>query len=281
MAYVWVQQWVALPVIVEEQQMGDVPPDAGIGPTSRLSAEDEAQLSATQFQQGSQVRSRTPGANAPFHNQFSSLPSFQQRIEPTRIPSQQGFGSINPQSGQQQHASPFNMTAMAGSLPDYGSGGANPAFQSPQPQQQDQRRLSGASTPAVVYQLQQSLQYPPGPSNLTSPASFGNFPQSQYGSAFGQPSGGQQQSFGPYGSGQQRMPGMQQSVPSYTPLSPQQFYFAQGQQLTNYPGQVGQFPGAYGRPGQPSLSSLDTRMPSYGEASLSGLEGQSGKSASL
>lgn len=280
MAYVWVQQWVALPVIVEEQQMGDVPPDAGIGPSGRLSAEDEAQLSATQYQQGSQIQPRAPGANAPFHTQFSTLPSFPQRIEPSRIPSQQAFGSLNPQAGQQQQGSSFNMSAMAGALPDYGPGGPNPTIHPSQQQPQPQRRLSGASTPALVYQLQQNLQYPQGAPNLTSPTSFGNFPQSQYGGAFGQPPGGHQQSFGPYGSGQQRMGAMQQPFP-YPQLS-QQFYFAQGQQLSNYPGQGGQFPGAYaGRPGQPGLSSLDTRMPSFGESSLSGVEGQSGTPTSL
>lgn len=261
--------------------MGDGPPDAGIGPSGRLSAADEAQLSATQFHQGSQIQSETPGTNAPFHTQFSSLPSFQQRLEPSRIPSQQGFGSLNPQSGQQQHGSPFNMSAMAGALPEYGSGTTNPTLHPSQQQQHPQRRLSGASTPAVVYQLQQTLQYPQGASNLTSPTSFGSFPQSQYGGAFGQPLGGRQQSFGPYGSGQQRVGGMQQPFP-YPQLSPQQFYLAQGQQLSNYPGQGGQLPGAYpGGPGQPGLSSLDTHMPSFGEASLSGVEGQSGMMASL
>jgi hypothetical protein len=276
MAYVWVQQWVALPVIVEEQQMGDGQPDAGIGPTSRLSAEDESHLSATQFQQGSQIQPRTPGTNAPFHTQFTSLQSFPQRVEPSRLPSHQGFGSMNPQPGQQQQTSPFNMNAIAGALPDYGSGASNPAFQSAQ-QQQPQRRLSGASTPAVVYQLQQSLQYSQGAPGLTNPNTFGNFPQSQYGATFGQPSGNQQQSFGAYGSAQQRLPGMQQPLPSYPQISPQHYYMAQGQQLSNYPGQGAPFPGSYGaRPAQPNLASLNTGASGMDERG--GLEGQPGKS---
>ena len=273
MAYVWMQQWVALPLSVEDL-MGDLPPDAGIGPTGRLTTEDEVQLSITQipFPHSSQVQSGTPDANLSFHTQLFSLPSFPQRVDPSRLPPQQTLGSFNPQSGQHQHGSAFNMGAMTGALPDYGAASPNPTLQSSQHQQM-QRRISGASTPAVVYQLQRNLQYSQLPSGLANPTSYGNFPQTQYGGAFGH-----QQSFGLYGSGQQRIAGMQQPFPPYPQLSPQHYYFMQGQQPTAFAGQIGQFPGAYGgRPGQPSLSSLDTgalRGTNLGESS--GVEGHSG-----
>ena len=280
MAYVWVQQWVALPVVVEEL-MGDVPPDAGIGPTGRLTAEDEVQLPITQLplQQGSQVQSRTAGANPSFYTQFSSLPSFPQRVEPSRPPPpQQSLGSFNPQVGQHQHGSTFNMGAMACALPGYGATSPNPTMQSSQHQQM-QRRLSGASTLSVVYQLQQNLQHSQGASSLANPTSYVNFPQIHYGSAFGQAEAGHQQSFGPYCSSQQRVGGMQQPFPPYPQLSPQHFYFAQGQQPAAFAGQMGQFPTAYGdRPGQPGLSPLDTSaLRGAGLGESGGAEGHSGK----
>ena len=276
MAYVWVQQWVALPVIVEDL-MGDVPPDAGIGPTGRVTTDDEVQLSIAQMPL--QVQSGTADANLSFHTQFSSLPSFPQHVDPSRLPSQQGLGAFNPQGSQQQHGSAFNMGTMASALPDYGATSPNPTMQSSQHQEM-QRRLSGASTPAVVYQLQRNLQYSQVASSLTNPTSYGNFPQSQYGGAFGQAQGGHQQSFGPYGSSQQRIGVMQQPFPPYPQVSPQHFYFAQGQQPTAFAGQMGQFPGAYG--GQPSLSPLDTsalRGTNLGESGS--VEGHSGKKSFL
>ena len=270
MAYVWMQQWVALPLIVEEL-MGELPPDAGIGPTGRITSDDEVQLSITQipFQHSSQVQSGTPDANLSFHTQLFSAPSFPQRVDPSRPPPQQTLGSF----GQHQHGSAFNMGAMTGTLPDYGAASPNLTMQSSQHQQM-QRRVSGASTPAVVYQLQRNLQYSQLPSSLANPTSYGNFPQNQYGGgAFGH-----QQSFGLYGSSQQRIAGMQQPFPPYPQLSPQHYYFMQGQQPTAFAGQMGQFPGAYGgRPGQPSLSPLDTsalRGTNLGESS--DVEGHSG-----
>jgi len=274
MAYVWVQQWVALPILVEEQQMGDAPPDAGVRSSSRPLAGDDTQQTTVPYPQVSQVQSKGPAPIAPFHSQYSSLQSYPQRIDPSRMQSPQNFGPINPQAGQQQHGSTFSMAAMVGALPDYGSGPANPALQQ---SHQTQRRLSGASTPAVVYQLQQSIQYPQGISNIPSPPSYGSFPQGQYG-AFAQPSGANQQPFGAYGSSPQRMAAMPQQFQPYHQLSPQQFYFAQGQQIPGYNPQAGQFPAAYvGRPIVSGLPSSDSRTASFGESSLGAGEGQLSK----
>ena len=267
MAYVWVQQWVALPIIVEEQQqMGDAPPDTGVGPSSRPSGENDGQQSALPYPQSSQGQPKVPTPVPPFHAQY---PSFPQRIDPSRIPSQPNFGTINPPPGQQSHGVAFNMTAMAGALPDYGSGPANPVLQQQQQQQQQtQRRLSGASTPAVVYQLQQSLQYPQGVSSIPSPPSYGSFPPGQYG-AFGQPSN--QQPFGAYGSSPQRVTGIHQQFQPYQQLSPQQFYFAQGQQIPTYGPPAGQFSAPYvSRPSASGLSASDSRAASFGESTLEG-----------
>lgn len=275
MAYVWVQQWVPLPVVVQGL-MGDLSPDAGIGPTGGVTTENEVQLSNAQIPlpHGSQLQSRPTDANPPFHTQFSSLPSLPQHVDPSRLPPQQGLGSFNPQGGQHQHGSLFNMGAMANALPDYGATSPNLTMQSSQHQQM--RRLSGASTPAVVYQLQRNFQYSQVASNLTS---YGNFPQSQYGDAFGQAQGGHQLSFRLYGSSPQRINNIQQPFPPYPQPSPQHYYFAQGQQPTAFAGTMGQFPAAYGgRPGQPNLSPLDTdafRGMNLGESN--DMEGHSGK----
>jgi hypothetical protein len=277
MAYVWVQQWVALPVIVEEP-MGDLAPDSGIG-SGHLPADpshDDSQISATQFHssQQSSIPSRL-GGNHSFGNQFSSIPSFQQRGDPHRIPSHHGQPSYNPQQlgqqEQQQPGSSFSMGAMAGALPDCSSGMAGSQFQSGQ-QPQSQRRLSGASTPAVVYQLQQNLQYQPatGASGFSNQGAYGGFGQSQYQNGYGQ-SQTQLPGFNLYPGGQPRLNTMQQQPPQYQQMSPQYYYYSAG----GYSGQTPQSPfgaqflGGFVRPGGPASAGVLSptgRMPGFAES---------------
>ncbi|KIW03343.1 hypothetical protein, variant [Verruconis gallopava] len=152
--------------------------------------------------------------NTPFFSQLSAIPSVQQRMDSNRYPYAAGG---NP--GQQP--SNFNMSAMSVALPDYSS--QPQPNQNPQVQPQGQRRLSGASTPAVVYQMQQNLQYP-HQSNTT----YGNqggqtgFGQAQF------PLYGQLQSPHPGGFSQvqpQRLGGLPQHFNGYSQISPQYYYY--------------------------------------------------------
>ncbi|KAF2090660.1 hypothetical protein K490DRAFT_34247 [Saccharata proteae CBS 121410] len=200
MAYFWVQQWFALPIIAEEQ-MGDSPEGAGfpaLDTTRPPALQDEAYL---------QLKSKTgsaPSANAPFQSQYSSLhPSSQHSLEVQRPAPQSSAYNYPMSSAQAQGPSAFNMGAMMGSLPDY-------AHNHSQQVHQPQRGLSGASTSALVYQLQQISQYPG-----QAAAGYGN--QHSYGTTFPPPQ--YPQSYAPFASGQQRAGGPAQMAQNYSPYA--------------------------------------------------------------
>lgn len=159
MSFVWVQQWFALPVVIEGQ-MGDLPPD------SRSHAMDfnAAGLRDDQHAPLASSPYKAQDNNTPFYSQLSSIQQGQHRPE-HRSPAQQ-----NPHYPSQQHdASAFKMGAMAGALPDYGSD------THPHASQAIPRSLSGASTSALVYQLGQNLQMPAHASgNMPMHASYGS-----------------------------------------------------------------------------------------------------------
>lgn len=173
MSFVWVQQWFALPVVVEGQ-MGDLPPDSRSHNmdfnAAGLREDQHASLASSPY--------KAQDNNTPFYSQLSSIQQGQHRPE-HRSPAQQN--SYYPP--QQNDASGFKMGAMAGALPDYGSD----AHQ--QGSQAIPRSLSGASTSALVYQLGHNLQMPAhasgsmqvhashGSGYATSPYQHGYMPQ--------------------------------------------------------------------------------------------------------
>jgi hypothetical protein len=238
MAFVWVQQWIALPVVVEEQ-MGDIPHASGAQPldsTATGLAQDEHQTHLNPTSS-----SKSPSSNTPFYSQLSAIPQAQLRPD-LRSPAH----PQSPHYPTQDHgATSMNMGAMAGALPDYSS--VNAAQGNPSMLQHDQRQLSGASTSAVVYQLQQNLQAQ-GPASASLPNHYApGFGAGQFQQNFVPPQGSQHPNYAQFPAGNQRvtapgpMPGPYQSFPQHSqflyypgPYGPQaqypQGYHGQGNQ---------------------------------------------------
>lgn len=245
MAFVWVQQWVALPVVYEGQgPMGDLPPG------SRPQALDSAATGfARDGNQGPSTSSyKSPDNTTPFHSQLSAIPQGQLR------PDYRSPTHTTAQYPPQEHgASPLNMSSMAGALPEYGS--IDDASVNPQSQSVP-RSLPGASTSAVVYQLGQNLQMPIHASgSMPSHPSYGNAyaagPYQQQ--AFGQ--GSQHGAYPPFGPNQSRMPAasMQTVFQNYPGPSQYMYYPApyghQAQYNPGYGAQSLQSQAVYGRRG--------------------------------
>ena len=256
MAFVWVQQWIALPVVLEEQ-MGDLPPGSVPQPLDIATAglaHDEYQSSAF----------RSPNSSTPFHSQLSAIPHGQGRPD-IRSPGH----PTSPHYPSQDHgASSLNMGVMAGALPDYatldaGQGGT-------QSHQQSQRPLSGASTSALVYQLQQTLQMPghaSGQLPTQSPYNSG-FAPGQYQQNF-VPTQGAHTNYAHFHPNQQRMASpntMQQAYQNFHQPSPYVYYPSayggpQGQFPQGFQAQSAQAQAMYGR--RPSLS--NGQLPGMGQ----------------
>jgi hypothetical protein len=247
MAFVWVQQWVALPVIYEGP-MGDAPPQ------SRPQALDSA---ATGFaRDGNQSLSASGSApykaaenTTPFYSQLSSIPQNQLRSD------YRSSAQSSTQYAPQEHgASTFNMASMTGALPEYGS--TDDGSGNPQTHQSIPRSLSGASTSAVVYQLGQNLQMPAHvPGNLPSQTSYGTaFTGGQYQQPFMAPHGAQHGAYPTFAANQSRMPSgnsMQTPYQNYPQASPYMYYPAPyanpGQYSAGYLAQSAQGQGNFER----------------------------------
>lgn len=216
--------------------MGDIPPGSSaqhlVDPLATGLAQDEHQ-----GQINPSLHTKSPPTNTPFYSQLSAIPQGQPRPD-LRSPA-------HPQSPQYPLADhgpgPLNMGAMAGALPEYGSSAAQAA---PQVLQHDQRQLPGASTSALVYQLQHNLQVPglaPAalPNQYAPAFTSGQFPQN-----FVPPPGGQHPNYSQFPGGQQRVTG---PGPMQAPYQ----NFPQHSQFAYYPGPYGppaQYP--QGFPGQ-------------------------------
>jgi hypothetical protein len=249
MAFFWIQQWVALPIIVEHQ-MGDI--SAGSGPPPL----DIAAAGLSRDEQHSPAY-RSSSGNTPFHSQLSSIPQGQAHSD-TR-------SSFSPHFQAQEHgASPLGMGAMVGALPEYAS--VEPGLGNPQ----GQRPLPGASTSALAYQLQQNLQMPghsPGSVPTQSPYDSG-LASGQYQQTYA-PNPGSHPNYAQFHHNQQRLPGQAsiqpqyQSFPShsqymyYPPAYGPQAHFPQG-----YPPQSVQTQAMYGR--RPSFSNAPVPMMGQG-----------------
>lgn len=229
MSFVWVQQWFALPIIIEGQ-MGDLPPD------SRSHTMD-FNAAGLRDDQHAPLPSSSPykvqDNNTPFYSQLSSIQQGQHR------PEQRPSAQPNPYYPSQQHdASSFKMGAMAGALPDYGSDTHHQASQS------IPRSLSGASTSALVYQLGQSLQMPAhAPGNMPVHPSYGSgYATSPYQQGYMAQQTAQNGVFPTYNPNQSRV----QGVPSMQ--NPYQQPYPQPSQYMYYPapyGAQGQYPSGF------------------------------------
>ncbi|TID27427.1 hypothetical protein E6O75_ATG00194 [Venturia nashicola] len=223
----WVQRWFALPVLVEEQ-MGDQQLEDGTANTGENRQENSHLPFSKPSSQPSPGDRYTGSPAAPFYSQYSSLPAHQQQMNPPRYNPQPVTNQYPQGFSQSQHGVGFDMSAMAGSLPNYSPS----SF--PQPQyQHDQQRLSGASTPAVVYQIQHNAQYPPGGPPFANPAPYPSYGPVQYASyATGQIS--PNVPYSPYGTAHPRQaPGTAQYPQFPHQTSPQYYYYPTGYGATS------------------------------------------------
>lgn len=251
MAYVWVQQWIPVPIVLE-RPMGDIR-DSNTPPSA-----SQAQATAPDSSKNPNYPPpppvvRSPGTASPFYSQYNSVSQLQPRSEGPHGATQ-SHSPYEAASGS-THGTPstFNMAGMTSALPEYTTGAA----QSQQAHQQAQRTLSGASTPALVYQLQQNLHYSnqspssspyPIPPYAQMPFPHGAPYQPQY--VTGQPVPGT--SFGVMSAGQQRSAGASPSFSNF-PQQPQQYMFypapygAQPHLHQQFPIQTAQQVGGQGR----------------------------------
>lgn len=182
--------------------------------------------------------------SAPFQSQLNSIPQPQGRPD-LRSPAH----PTNPHYHAQEHgASSLNMASMAAALPEYSpvepvQGGAHMHSQS-------QRPLSGASTSALVYQLQQNMQIPNhAPGSMQTHTSYGHgYDPRQYQHGYMPAQAAQHANYNPYASNQQRL---------VTPSSMQAQYsnMPQAAPYMYYPppyGSPGQFSQGYSAPGAPT-----------------------------
>ncbi|KAJ4300988.1 hypothetical protein N0V90_003077 [Kalmusia sp. IMI 367209] len=232
--------------------MGDLPPGSGPPTLDTIAAglaQDDPHLSSASL--------RSPSSNPPFYSQLSSIPQTQLRPD-LRSPAH----PTSPHYPPQDHsATSLNMGAMTGALPDYASAdGGQP--------QHAQRQLSGASTSALVYQLQQNLQMHGQASNQLPV-------QSGYGPSFG--AGQFQQNYmpnqasahtnyAPYPAGQQRGLGLNSMHSpyhqNYSQQPPYMYYptpYGAQQFAPSFPGQGAPGQAMYGR--RPSLTSPHPSLP--------------------
>jgi hypothetical protein len=255
MSFVWVQQWFALPIVIEGQ-MGDLPPDS----RSHTMEFNAAGLRDDQHAPLASSPYKAQDNNTPFYSQLSSIQQGQHRPE-HRSPVQQ-----NPYYASQQHdASAFKMGAMAGALPDYGSDPHHQASQS------IPRSLSGASTSALVYQLGQSLQMPAHASgSMPVHASYGSgYATSPYQQGYMSQQSAQSSVYPTYNPNQSRVQGVAPMQNPYQPYpQPSQYmyypapYTAQGQYPSGFAAQGVQNQTMYGR--RPSLVTAPIGIPGQG-----------------
>lgn len=230
MAFVWVQQWFAFPVVYEGQ-MGDIPPG------SQPQASDNV---ATGFaRDGSQsllAASSSPyksqDINVPLYSQLSSLPQHQQLQQQQLRPDYRSTAQSHAHYPMQEHGtSPMNMGSMASALPDYGAteeGPINSHGQSTIP-----RSLPGASTSAVVYQLGQNLQSPSHGSGM--PTGHTTYTPGYPGGSYHAPYISSQSQYAP----QQSFPAGSSRLHPTAPMQQQYQGLAQGPQYMYYSGPYG------------------------------------------
>lgn len=269
MQCLWVQRWLALPVLVKEQ-MGDQQIDAAAANTVDNSQENSHLPFSKPSPQPSPGAVYTGGLAAPFYSQYSSLPAHQQQMNTPRYNQQPAINQYAQGGSQSQPGVGFDMSGMAASLPNYG------ASSFPQQQyQQDQRRPSGSSTPAVVYHLQQNVQYHPGGPSFANTAPFPGYGSVQYASyATGQIS--PNMPYSPYGTAHPRQaagPAQYPQFPQQT--SPQYYYYPTGYGPTSpaqFQNQTGQMPFGYagrsnsaGSFGPPPTQDAEGRMSLMGD----------------
>lgn len=228
--------------------MGDLPP--GAAPQSL----DTAEGFPHEGRQNPPFRS--PAGNSPFHNQLSSVAQSHGRSD-IRSATLASTPQYPTPDGHDSTA--LNMASLSGALPDLHSLDHGPGNI-----HQSQRPLSGASTSALVYQLQQNIQAPSHASGaLPTHPPYGHYQQNF------QPAIASQAAYaGPFHPTQQRLHAPN-SLPTYQnfPQPSQYMYYQtpygpQGQCLQGYPALAAQTQAMYGR--RPSLTNVQPSMMQQG-----------------
>lgn len=230
--------------------MGDLPPGSvpqSLDISAVGLAQDEQQNPSKMPGSGPRIS----GNNTPFYSQLNSVSQGQFRpdLRPHAL-------STSPQYPMQEHsASPLNMGSMVGALPEYP---IDSAQNNPQAHQHGQRPLSGASTSALIYQIQQQQQqnlqmsgHAPGSFTTHSPYDPG-FGQGQFQQNYGHPQPPQLANYFP--PNQQRLPGPNSMPNPYQQFAqPSQYmyysspYGPQAQFPQGFPTQAAQPQAMYGR----------------------------------
>jgi hypothetical protein len=220
-----------------------------IEPTGQASAEESPdiprasdQASKTAFADSSSSRSSHRPAATPQQSETHSSPALAQG-------SYYGPG----------HTGSFGMGGLGSALPDFGSPQAGQHYQTTLP-------LTGAPTPAVVYQLQQNLQFPQHTNqNYSNQAPYVSYVQpTQYAGPYAHPSGGVSPStygsFYPQQQPQRAAPFQQHGGPFGQPHVPGQYYYYQepyaGASSPTFV-QSTFMPGYRGGPGNVPMPSMD------------------------
>jgi hypothetical protein len=253
MAFVWVQQWIALPVVLEDP-MADLHPGPVPQPLdSNAPVYTQDNYKGLPFQSSSN--------DTPFHSQLSSIPQGQFRSD--------NRSSTHPASTQYlapDGASSLSMGSMVATLPEYAT--VESGHSDVQAHQHGQRPLSGASTSALVYQLQQNLQMPNHASGaLPNHSPYApTYGHAQYPQGF-VPSQHSPTNYAAFQPSQQRVAGpnsMQSSYQAYPQHSQYMYYSApygtQAQYSPGYPPQAAQVQAFYGR----RTSNVNASMPMNG-----------------
>jgi hypothetical protein len=258
MAFVWVQQWVALPVIYEGP-MGDLPtgsrPQALDSAATGFARDENQNLPASSLSPY-----KSPDNTTPFYSQLSAIP--QNHLRPDFRSSTHPTAQYPPQDHGQTS---LNMGSMSGALPDYNS--VDDASVNPQSLQSVPRSLPGPSTSGVAYQLGQMPA--PGSGSLPNHPPYGNAyaagPYQQQ-HAFNQ--GSQHTAYPPFATNQPRMPGGNSIQPAFQNyMQPSQYmyystpYGPQGQYNPGYPAQGAQGHTMYERRGSMAGASVGIGSP--------------------
>jgi hypothetical protein len=245
MAFVWVQQWVALPFIAEGH-MGDL-----THASQPLALETAATGFARDGNQGLAFSSpspyKPPDNAAPFYSQLSAIPHNQHR------PDHRSVAQSSSQYPVQDYgASQLNMSSIAGALPEYSS--VDDMLPNPHAQQSLPRSTSGAST--AIYHPGHNMQMAAYPSpGMSSHNSYGaGFVAGPYQQTFAPAQGPQQTAYSPYAANQSLMAGrisVQTTYQGY-PQASQYMYYPEpygvhGQFAHGYPAHGLQGQGIYDR----------------------------------
>jgi hypothetical protein len=220
MAFFWVQQWVALPIIYEGT-MGDIPPNSRPQALDSSAATGFARDGNPSLPASNVSPYKTPDNNTPFYSQLSAIP--QNHLRPDHRSPAHATTHFPP---QEHGTSPLNMGPMAGALPEYGT--MDNASATAHGSQSTPRSLPGASASTVAYQLGQNLQMPGQASGNISG-------HHQYGAAYA--AGpyqqqaylqGAQQGYSPFVGNQSRMPttGLQTGYQNFPGPSQYMYYSA-------------------------------------------------------